>query len=376
MQVLDSGRLSAGPMMARFERDFAGLHGHHFGLMSNSGTSALQIAVAACKERYGWQDGDEVIVPAVTFIATSNVVLYNGLKPVFVDVERDYYCIDPERIEAAITPRTRAIMPVHIAGLPCEMAAITALAARRGLRVLEDSAEAMFVHYRGRPVGSFSDIASFSTYVAHVISTGVGGLNATSDPEYQTLLRSFANHGRDSIYTRIDDDQGREGRALFEIADRRFSFVRFGHSYRSTEMEAALGLAELEQRHAYQARRGEIVARFSAGLARFADHLQLPTVRPESEHAWMFYPLVVRSDAFTRPALIQFLEERGVETRYLLPLISQPLYREKFGNLDAQCPAAAWLNERAFAIGCHPHITDEEVAWVLETFEDFFASRV
>ena len=375
MQVLDSGRLSAGPMMAQFERDFAELHGHHFGLMSNSGTSALQIALAACKERHGWQDGDEVIVPAVTFIATSNVVVYNNLRPVFVDVEPGYYCIDPARIEAAITPRTRAIMPVHIAGLPCDMAPIVEIAARHHLRILEDSAEAMFVHYRGRPVGSFSDIASFSTYVAHIISTGVGGLNTTSDPEYQTLLRSLANHGRDSIYTRIDDDQGRQGRALFEIANRRFSFVRFGQSYRSTEMEAALGIAELEQRHEYHARRCQIVAAFQAGLARFTEHLQLPAVRPECEHAWMFYPLTVRSDAFPRAALIQFLEERGVETRYLLPLISQPLYRARFGNLDDQCPVASWLNERAFAIGCHPQITDEEVSWVLETFADFFASR-
>jgi dTDP-4-amino-4,6-dideoxygalactose transaminase len=162
-------------MSDRFEREIAGLHSRRFGLVTNSGTSALQIALTALKERYGWQDGDEVLVPALTFVATSNVVLYNGLKPVFVDVEPDRFCIEPGEIERHITPRTRAIMPVHIAGLPCEMDPVLEIAARRGLRMVEDSAESMFVKYRGRPVGSMSDIGCFSTYVAHIITTGVGG---------------------------------------------------------------------------------------------------------------------------------------------------------------------------------------------------------
>jgi len=372
MEVLDSNRLSAGPMIDRFERAIAGLHARRFGLFTNSGTSALQIALAALKERHGWQDGDEVLVPALTFVATSNVVIYNSLKPVFVDVEPNRFCIEPGEIERHITPRTRAIMPVHIAGLPCEMDPVLEIAARRGLRVVEDSAESMFVKYRGRPVGSMSDIGCFSTYVAHIITTGVGGFCVTDDDELIVMLKSLMNHGRDSIYTRIDDDAGREGKALFEIADRRFSFVRLGYSYRCTEMEAALGLAQLETREADWQRRQVIARRLCEGLAPLSDALQLPVEREGAEHAWMFFPLVLRNSKIERGALIQHLEDHQIETRYLLPLLNQPVYREMFGDLEPAYPVAANLNRRAFYIGCHAGMTDEEVDHILDCFHTFF----
>ncbi len=372
MQVLDSNRLSAGPMIDQFERQIAGLHDRRFGLFTNSGTSALQIALAALKERHGWQDGDEVLVPALTFVATSNVVVYNRLRPVFVDVEPDRYCIDPAQIGRHITPRTKAIMPVHIAGLPCEMDPVLEIAERHGLRVVEDSAESMFVRYRGRPVGSMSDIGCFSTYVAHIITTGVGGFCVTDDDELIVMLKSLMNHGRDSIYTRIDDDAGQEGRALFEIADRRFSFVRLGYSYRCTEMEAALGLAQLETREADWERRKVIARRLCEGLAPLADRLQLPTERDGTEHAWMFFPLVLRTEAIERGAVIQYLEDHQIETRYLLPLLNQPVYKKLFGDLEPQYPVAANLNRRAFYIGCHAGMTDEEVDYILDCFHTFF----
>ena len=372
IDALDGNRVSAGPMTERFERSIARLHGCRFGLMCNSGTSALHIALAALKERGQWQDGDEVLVPAVTFVATSNVVLYNNLTPVFVDVEPDLYCVDPREIERHLTPRTRAIMPVHVGGLPCDMDPIVEIATRSGLSIVEDSAEAMFVRYRGRPVGSFSAIGCFSTYVAHVISTGVGGLCVTDDPEAMVLLRSLMNHGRDSIYTRIDDDQGLQGDQLFEVASRRFSFVRLGHSFRATEMEAALGLAQLEEREANHARRLEIVARFDDALSSLRPFLQLPAARPGSEHARMFYPLVIRDPAVSRDRLVQHLEDGAIETRSLLPLINQPVYRRLFGNLDDRYPVAARLNRDAFYIGCHPEMTDADVDYVIDRFHQFF----
>jgi dTDP-4-amino-4,6-dideoxygalactose transaminase len=366
LDVLDSGRLNAGPMMARFEAAIAALHERRFGLMCNSGTSALQIALAALKERDGWADGDEVLVPALTFIATSNVVLYNQLRPVFVDVDPRYYTIDPGLIEARITPRTRAIMPVHIAGLPCDMTAVTAIARRHGLRVVEDSCEAMFARDQGRPVGSFSDIACFSTYAAHLITTGVGGIAITDDPDLRELMSSAMNHGRDPIYTRIDDDQAAQGAELFRIANSRFSFVRFGHSYRATEMEAALGLAQLEERVETGRQRAALAARLTAGLQDLRDALQLPEARPGAEHGYMMYPLTLVDDRIPRAALIGHLESQGVETRYLLPLINQPIYRATFGNLDAEYPVAARLNERAFYVGCHPDMTDDDADHVVE----------
>ena len=374
-QVLDSGRLTAGPMMSRFEQEVARLHDCRFGLMCNSGTSALQIALGALKEVHGWRDGDEVLVPAVTFVATSNVAIYNGLTPVFVDVDPTYYTVDPARIEERITPRTRAIMPVHVAGLPCDMDPIMEVARAHGLRVVEDSCEAMFVRYRGRPVGSFGDIAAFSTYAAHVVTTGVGGLCTTSDPELILLLQSLMNHGRDNVYIRIDDDRSTDRSSLYETVNGRFSFVRLGHSFRATEMEAALGVAQLEEREEMGARRQEIAARYDAELADLQEWIQLPRRRPDSDHAFMFYPVVVTHPDVHRDDLVMHLEQQGVETRYLLPLINQPVYRKMFGDLDAEYPVAARLNESAFYVGCHPEMTDDDATRVISSFRSFFGGR-
>ena len=372
MQALESNRLSAGPMMARFESEMAAAHGCKFGLMCNSGTSALHIALAALREVHGWRDGDEVLVPAVTFVASSNVVMYNNLKPVFVDVDPKTYTLDPAKIEARITPRTRAIMPVHIGGQPCDMEPIVDIAGRCNLRIVEDSCETMFVSDKGKMVGSFGDVGCFSTYVAHVITTGVGGLCTTNDPGLIVILKSLMNHGRDSIYIRIDDDKDKSGQDLFLVADRRFSFVRLGHSFRATEMEAALGIAQFEERQTMNARRQEIVTRYNDALSNLEDHLQLPRPRPGSEHCYMFYPLAITNPKVRRDELIAFLENRAIETRYLLPLINQPVYRELFGDLDEEYPVSAWLNKNAFYIGCHPDMTDDDVEYVIETFQEFF----
>lgn len=372
MQVLDSNRLTAGPMMARFEQELATAHGCKYGLMSNSGTSALQIALAVLKETYGWEDGDEVLVPALTFVATSNVVLLNGMRPVFVDVDPEYYTVDPRKIEATITPRTRAIMPVHIAGLPCDMDPLLDVARAHGLRIVEDSCETMFSRYKGRPVGSFGDIACFSTYAAHVITTGVGGVSTTNDPELLVLMKSVMNHGRDSIYIRMDDDRGAQGEQLFRIANSRFLFIRLGHSFRCTEMEAALGLAQLEERDALLARRRQIADRLTEGLADLEEHLQLPRPRPDSDHAYMMYPLRILNPRLHRADLIRYLEENGIETRYLLPLINQPIYTKLFGNLDLKYPVAAALNDTAFYIGSHPDMSDADVEYVIGRFLDYF----
>lgn len=376
MEVLESNRLTAGPMMARFEAAIAASHGRRFGLMTNSCTSSLQIALGALKEKHGWEDGDEVLVPAVTFVASANVVLFNGLKPVFVDVEREYYDIDPECVENHITPRTRAVMPVHIGGLPCDMDPILAIAERHGLRMVEDSAECMFAKYRGRPVGSFGDVGCFSTYAAHIISTGVGGISVTDDGRLQELMKSLMNHGRSPLYTRIDDDEGARGEDLFEIADSRFVFPRLGHSFRATEMEAAVGIAEFEKRHETWQRRLEIVARYDDAFSRYRGFLQLPKLRPDTENAAMFYPIAIVDKSISRAALIRHLEERRIETRYLLPLINQPVYRELYGNLDSEYPVASWLNENAFYIGCHSDLSDADVEYVVDAFASFFESAV
>ena len=369
-KVLDSNRLSYGPYVKQFESEFAKMHDSKFGIMTNSGTSSLHISVAALKERHGWEDGDEILVPAVTFIATSNVVLHNNMRPVFVDVEPNTFNIDPKLIEEKITSRTRAIMPVHLLGLPADMDPIMKIAKKHKLKVIEDSAETMFARYKGKSVGSFGDIGCFSTYIAHYIVTGVGGLNTTSDPDLAVMLRSLMNHGRDSIYISIDDDNRQSKEKMKEIISKRFSFVSLGHSFRVTEMEGALGLSQLRRKDEIIRRRKEIAARYLKGLSDLKEHLQFQETPKDRDNVYMLFGMVCRGDE--KKELIQFLEDSHIETRDLLPLLNQPIYKRIFGDIENDYPAAKKINDSGFYIGCHQYITDKEVDYVIAKFHEFF----
>lgn len=369
-QVLDSNRLSYGPFHRRFESKFAAAHDSAHAIFCNSGTSALHIAVQALKEKHGWKDGDEILVPSVTFIATSNVVLHNRMKPVFVDVDPLTYTLDPAKMEAQITKRTRAVMPVHLLGLPADMDRIAAISRRHGLKIIEDSAETMFARYKGRMVGSLGDIGCFSTYVAHYIVTGVGGLATTSDPDLYVRLRSLMNHGRDSIYLSIDDDKHAKGSKLHEIVAKRFQFVSVGHSFRATELEAALGLAQLEEKAGIIKGRLAMARRLTAGLKEFEHRLQLPTCPPDRDHTFMLYGLVLRGE--DKKPLVNFLEDRGVETRDMLPLLNQPIYKCLFGDLEKKYPVARELNRSGFYIGCHQYMTADDADYAVEQFRAYF----
>lgn len=364
-RVLRSNRLSYGPMTRKFEQRFARLHDCDHAVFCNSGTSALHVALQALKEADGWRDGDEVIVPAVTFVATVNIVLHNRMKPVFVDVDRRSYNIDTERMYDAIGPRTRCIIPVHLMGLPADMDPIR----ETGLRIIEDSCESMFARYRGRFVGSIGDIGCFSTYIAHYIVTGVGGLATTNDPELDIALRSLINHGRDPGYLSIDDDDV-GGRKLFDVVERRFRFVTTGHSFRSTELEAAIGLAQLTRYKDIVAARRSNADYLSAGLANLSEHLQLPSVPEDREHAFMLYPIVTVSGE--KRELVNFLEASGVETRDLMPLIDQPAHR---GLVRARVPSARWLLRRGFYVGCHQYLTRRHLDYVINRIHQYFRRR-
>ena len=372
--VLNKNRLSYGEYTRRFEREFARLHDRRFAIFCNSGTSALQVAVHALKEREGWKDGDEVLVPAVTFVASSNVVLQNRLTPIFVDVEPDHVGIDPAQLDTHLTSRTRAIMPVHLFGQPCAMDPIMAFAEEHDLRVIEDSCETMFVRYKGRPAGSFGDVSCYSTYVAHLIVTGVGGFATTNDEELAVLMKSLMNHGRDSIYLSIDDDDTKDRNVLKQMVARRFSFVHVGYSYRATEMEAALGVGELARHEEMLSRRQDNARYLTRGLSDLIAYLQLPSVRKDTEHAWMMYPIIVK-DGVDREALLLHLETAGIETRHLMPLINQPIYRTLYGDLEPQYPVAARINRCGFAIGCHQGLERGDLDHVVETFHRYFVKR-
>lgn len=370
-EVLDSNRLSYGEYTRRFEKEFAKLHGSKFAIFTNSGTSSLHISVAALKEKYGWEDGDEVIVPAITFIATSNVVIHNNLKPVFVDVDPFTFNIDPQKIENSISKRTRAIIPVHLLGLPADMDPILTIAKKYDLKIIEDSAETMFAKYKGKSVGSFGDIGCFSTYVAHYIVTGVGGLTTTSDADLAVRLRSLMNHGRDSIYISIDDDDTKDSQKLKEIISKRFKFVSLGHSFRATEMEAALGLSQLGRKNIIINRRKHVASRYLKELSDLSEFIYFQRTPDGVENVYMLFGVVCKGNFKTE--LVNFLENNNIETRDLLPLTNQPIYKKIFGDdLEDKYPVAKMLNNNGFYIGCHQYITDNEIDYVISKFHEFF----
>ena len=373
MDALNRNRLSRGPYTSALEQRFAAVHQSRHAVFCNSGTSALQISLAALRERHGYRDGDEVLVPATTFIATSNIVLQNNLQPVFVEVDPRIYNMDPSRIAERVTARTRAIIPVHLFGLPCDMDPILELAQEHGLQMIEDSAETMFAHYHGRAVGSFGELGCFSTYIAHLLVGGVGGLITTSDDELALACRSLLAHGRDHIYLNIDDDDRITDAALEQVVKRRYNFVRLGYSYRATELEAAIALSELERWEEIISKRRRNATRLSALLKPLEQHLQLPTVPEGSEHSFMMFPLVAREHV-NRDGLLLELERRGIETRFLFPLLTQPIYQQLFPGLDGEYPVAQNLARQGFFIGIHQGLEEDDLEYIAQMFSQYFAS--
>ncbi len=368
--VLDSGRLSYGPFCQAFEAQFAALHACRHAVLANSGTDALRVALHALKEINHWDDGDQVIVPAVTFVATVNVVLQNRLRPILVDVDLDYFHLNPALIAAHISDRTRAILPVHLFGQAADLPAIGPLAQARDLALVEDSCEAMFVRAAGVPVGAWGVAGCFSTYMAHLVTTGVGGVITTNDVQMAAKCRSLVNHGRDGIYITIDDDA--PGPRRREVIARRFRFESSGYSARITELEAAIGLPQLacNARHAMLEARRRNADLLTAALLPFEDDLQLPTTRPGCEHAWMMYPLALRAGSrYHKTDLVTYLEAAGIETRDLLPILSQPCFKRMF---QGTYPVARWLDACGFYIGCHQGLTAEDVAYVGQVMGEFF----
>lgn len=361
-QVLDTGRLSYGPLSKQFEQEFARVHGSTFGILSNSGTSSLQVALQAMKELYDWADGDEVIIPALTFVATANIVYHCRMTPVLVDVDPLYYALDPNKIQDALTPRTRCIIPVHPFGQPADMPLIVALAQWHGLKIIEDSCEAMFVRMgeHGKYVGSWGDVGCFSMYVAHIITGGIGGIGITDDPELAAKMRSLVNHG-------IDLAQLPNGEPYDpSFLARNFVFSSVGHSFRVTELEAALLLPQLAQGKDIVATRRAVANAITLKLLPYKTWIQLPQTRPWSEHSWMVYPIVLRRDS--KEGLMTRLRENGIECRDMLPLTTQPCYN--FNPADYS--VANNINQRGFYIGCHQGLQKAHIDHIEEVFYQWF----
>lgn len=376
MAALERGRISGGKYVQEFEEAFAAYHGLKYGIAVSSGTDADAVAYAALLEG-GAERGDEVIVPALTFISVANAALHAGLVPRFADVDAESYNLDPSSVEAAITPRTRAVMAVHNFGRPAAMDELADVARRHGLTLLEDAAEAHGARYRGTLVGTFGAMATYSFYVAHILTTGEGGMVITDDAELARLCRSIRAHGRacdckvcvlnvDSSYCPLRYKYG-------EDTDIRFHFERVGFSSKMNELEAALGIEQVARMDDIVGARRARLEYYNEHLGKYEDVLKLFRPGPGEEISPLCYPLVVKENApFKRFELTKHLEERGVETRPAFGCIptQQPAYRW-MGHREGEFPGAEYVGARGFYIGCHQNIAADDAAYVIEVFDEF-----
>lgn len=373
-KILDSNQVSPGKYVRRFETEFAAYHGAEHGLFVNSGTDALRIALATLKEVEGWKDGDVVVVPALTFVATLNVVLQNNLIPRLVDVSGDDYGLDRNLLWKARRDGNdiRGVIAVHLFGRPClENGAVSPwmtipeICRDNDWKLIEDSCETMGV---SKLTG---DIACYSTYVAHLIATGIGGLAITNNDTYAEIMRSLANHGRDPFYI----PGFRKPDLTKELLQKRFKFDRIGYSSRMTEFEAALGLGQLYRLDQHIKDRRRIAMALSKGLEPFLDFLRFESGIENKDHAFMMFPIEVREESgIDKWDLCLHLEKNGIETREMLPLTNQPCYKELNFN-PSDFPVADRVNRNGFYIGSHPGMTDDDIRHVLDTFEQFFYDR-
>lgn len=380
-ESLDAKRISCGKLVREFEDRFAALVGASEAVAVSSGTDADILALAVLHD-FGARRGDEVIVPALSFVATGNAVVHAGFTPVFVDIERETLNIDPTRIEAAITPKTRAIMPVHLMGKPAEMDTINAIAKKHGLVVVEDAAEAHGALYKGKPAGSLADLAAFSTYVAHIITTGEGGVVTTNSEEYAEILRSLRSHGRNCTCKRCvmntDDVTYCAKRFRGEGGeDVRFTFDRIGYSCKMNELEAAIGIGAMEVYDEILKKRHDNLIHVLDRFDRFAPYLSTIMEEPHEQIGPHAIPIIINEGApFSRAQLTQHLEKNGIETRTLF--VSMPTQCPGFEYLGytlGQFPNAEYMGHNGIHIGVHQDVGIKEMAYVLETLSGFIGQH-
>jgi len=376
--------LTAGRFAEAFERKFAETLGGGEALLVNSGSSAnlLALAVLAAPElgERALRPGDEVLTLAAGFPTTVNPIYQQGLVPVYRDVTVPEYAPDPDGLEAALSPRTRALFLPHTLGNPFEAERIRALADRRGLWLLEDCCDALGATHRGRPVGTFGHLATFSFYPAHHITTGEGGAVLTRDPLLADLVRSYRDWGRDCRCAPGQDNLcGRRYTRRFgtlpEGYDHKYVYSHLGYNLKATDMQAAVGLSQLDKLPEFVRRRRENFARLAEGLRDLEEHLILPRATPDSEPSWFGLPLALREEApYVREDLLRFLEARRIGARLLFGgnLTRQPAYLGLPHRIAGDLSRTDFVMRRVFWLGVFPGLTGPMRDYVLESLHDFF----
>lgn len=352
VDVLRSDYLTTGPKIAEFEKMVADYVGAKYAVAISNGTSALHAACFAA----GIQPGDEVITTPLTFAASSNCVLYCGGTPVFADVDLKTYNIDPEDIRRKITDKTKAIIAVHLAGQPCDMDEIHKIAKEHDLLVIEDGAHALGSVYKGKKVGTLSDMTTFSFHPVKPITTGEGGMIVTDNEEFYQKMMLFRSHG----ITRDENLMTRNDGSWF------YQQLDLGYNYRITDIQCALGCSQMKKLDRFLARRKEIVARYNEAFAD-CENIVTPYQLPETESGWHLYIVQVKN--CDRREIFEALREHGIAVNvHYIPVYLHPYYQEH-GYKDVHCRNAEEVYSHIISLPLYPTLTEEQQQYVIETLK-------
>jgi perosamine synthetase len=340
LEAIRSGWISSkGPYVKQFESEFARYIGVNQGIATANGTVALHLAIVAL----GIREGDEVIVPTLSFIAAANAVTYAGAKVIFADSHPDYWCIDPKDVERKISKNTKAVIAVHLYGHPCDMDSILASSKERGLKVIEDCAEAHGAEYKGKKVGSFGDVSCFSFYGNKTITTGEGGMCLTNDIDLAERMRILRDHGMSPR--------------------RRYWYDVVGFNYRMTNIQAAIGVAQMKKVDKLIERKRQIADIYQHVLAG-TEHLTLAPAMPWARSSYWFYSVLVKTEGI-REKIINYLDNEGIETRpFFPPIHSLPPYSK---DDTEHFPISEQLSSRGINLPGGPILSDDHVQEVAYT---------
>ncbi|MDO8568839.1 MAG: lipopolysaccharide biosynthesis protein RfbH [Dehalococcoidales bacterium] len=383
--------VTLGPYAARMEKELARYVGVKEAILVNSGSSANLVAITSLMSpelSNHLSPGDEVITPAVTFPTTFSPIIQNGLVPVLVDCELGTYNITPEKVRAGISSKTRAVFIPHTLGNPCCITEIAAICAEQRLHLIEDSCDALGSKYDGRMVGGFGAFGTLSCYPAHHISMGEGGAVFTNDARMAKIARSVRDWGRECwckgdasangscgkrFQYKIDIGGGRE----IEY-DHRYVYSHMGYNLKPTDIQAAMGVAQLQKLDWIIERRRHNFARLLEGLKQYGGSFVLPEWDKKAEPSWFAFPLTVRPEAkFSRRELLEFLEKANIETRLLFAgnIVRQPAFRNVKCRVSGSLVNSDLVMANTFFIGVYPGISDEAIDYILAKFKEFLESR-
>lgn len=361
-KVIESGWLTTGPNVAAFENEFKAYVGSKYAIALNSCTGGLHCALLAA----GVQPGDEVITTALTFVATGHVIIWAGAKPVLVDIDPKTYNIDPDKIEKAITPKTKAIIPVHFAGLPCDMTAILAIARKHNIPVIEDAAHAVGSEYKGKKVGVLGDVTAFSFYPTKNMTSGEGGMITTDNEEMAERIRKFAFFG---INKEVWERYGKKQSWQYDI-------VLPGFKYNMSDIHAAIGRVQLRKLDEFNRQRSAMAQMFKTRLSCLGDCISFPPEMPETRHNWHLFPILVNQAGKTREGLIEFLHQRNIGSSvHFIPLHLFSYYQKAFGYKKGDFPATEKIFERIVSIPLYPSLSQGDVERVIAAICEYFGKK-